>query len=316
MMYSWIDSTRVRSGTSGSRSASRGARTGADFDASKRRIPESRTISSGSGSGERSWCAAGGTDRQRPVTDRNCWIDRDYQGRPSVRSASAIRSSESRQCRRLAGLAGLERRPVGQRPGGLQLLDHVRELPADTLELPDGLAELLALLRVLEGVLDRTARDGVRQRRTAEPLPVQRPEYAFEPLGSPGEDVLLGHREVPDVEVGLGVLGRVGVVLLDPDALGSVSATNAPKPSSNFAQITAASACGTLLTQIFSPLATSSSSRSSTRVFIAPASDPASGSEIPMAITVSPAVTPGRYRSLSASEPCISMARGTIGCRL
>src|SRR5882762_3461364 len=64
----------------------------------------------------------------------------------------------------LAAVAAFPQRAPDQRAGGLDLSGHVREHEGDRLVLDQRLAELLALLRVLEGELEGGPRDAQRLR--------------------------------------------------------------------------------------------------------------------------------------------------------
>jgi hypothetical protein len=106
---------------------------------------------------------------------------------------------------------------VHRRSGGLDLPVHLGELPLHPLEVRDGLVELLALLCVLQRVLQPRGRPRRRADGTAEALPVQGDELLFERVTPAGEDVALRDGDVVDLEVRLAVARHVVVLLFDLD---------------------------------------------------------------------------------------------------
>ena len=108
---------------------------------------------------------------------------------------------------------------VSECPRGLEVGRHIGQLPFDALEVADRLAELFALLGVLDRRVECAPRDDVRHDRGPEPLPVQGLQLPSERRLAPGQDVLLRDDDVHR-EVRLGVARHVRVVVLDLNAVG------------------------------------------------------------------------------------------------
>ena len=90
---------------------------------------------------------------------------------------------------------------------------------------------------------------------------------------------------------------------------GVLVGTRKPRiPSSVPAQTTATSATEPLVIHNLRPLSTQSEPSRRARVFMAPGSDPTSGSVRPKQPSSSPAAMPGSHRCFCSSEPKLQMA--------
>ena len=79
---------------------------------------------------------------------------------------------------------------------------HVGQLDLNRLVLRDRLAEGLALLRVLDGFLERGARDAQAARRHVEPLGLEPGHHLLESLPLLAADQIGGgHREMLEVQL-------------------------------------------------------------------------------------------------------------------
>ena len=81
---------------------------------------------------------------------------------------------------------------VSECPRGLEVGRHVDQLPFDALEVADRLAELFALLGVLDRRVECAPRDDVRHDRGPEPLLVQGLQLPFKRRLAPSQDFSSG----------------------------------------------------------------------------------------------------------------------------
>ena len=98
------------------------------------------------------------------------------------------------------------RRAVHQEARGVQLGGHVGHHPAQRLEVGDGLAERLALLRIGDRLLQRAAPEPDAERPDGDPSLVEDAQRVDEPVVDLADAVLVGHQDVLEDELG-GVAG-------------------------------------------------------------------------------------------------------------
>ena len=101
--------------------------------------------------------------------------------------------------RRRQAPVGLDRGPVQQQLRGLEGQKRVRELPLQSLELAERLAELAARQRVLAGRLEGELAERPRPSRVAQPLRVEACDLLLEAAG-PEQDVLRIDADLVEIE--------------------------------------------------------------------------------------------------------------------
>ena len=82
---------------------------------------------------------------------------------------------------------------VGEQAGGFDFGGHVGQLEGDALEAADGLVELVALLAVLGGGLQRPLGDAQAEGRDADAAAVEHLQALHEAVAHLADDVFLGH---------------------------------------------------------------------------------------------------------------------------
>src|SRR2546422_9724485 len=132
-------------------------------------------------------------------------------------------------------VAGARGRAVDHEARGVDLDRHVRELPADALEVADGPAELLAHRRVGEGLLVRALGEPERDGGRAEALAVVGGHQLLEAVAGTDEEIVAGDLAALEVQLALGDSAQAhhefaasdaeaGRVALDEDAADALRA--------------------------------------------------------------------------------------------
>src|SRR5664280_2685336 len=145
-----------------------------------------------------------------------CW-------RPPRRGDRALGGVQLGHCRSLPDRAALVLQPcrlVGQVVGVLDRHGEVGELECQSLEATDRASEGMALLGVVDGVLQACPRAPQRERRDRDPAVVEDREEVAEPVSGLAEQVGLGHPTAVEEEaVGVaGVPAELAVPGLDDEA--------------------------------------------------------------------------------------------------
>ena len=211
---------------------------------------------------------------------------------------------------------------VGQ-PGGVRLQLHVGDLELDRLVVADRLAEGVALLRVLDRLVDAALGEADGQGGDGDPALVEDPQELGEAPAPLAEQVRRRHPAVVEGQL-VGVRGGpadLGVGRRDGEARRTGRHDDrwtAPCEPSGRVPVTAVTVTSAVMSvpelvmNAFEPLITHSSPSSTARVWVPPASEPVPGSVSPKAASASPLSSLGsqvrllllEYRSgRSASRP-------------